>query len=143
VRLEARKASAEPLILTANQQVLLTSDGHGQVADLSKPGQLAEFTGEPLARLAAEFNQHGKEGSKRFVVEGKACWYPVSGSFDLDDWTSLRDYVHLDGALRARATADIIFVSFVGDTSPAQDVAQNGCGLDTPRPVASPASRRP
>lgn len=144
VRLEGHTPSGQPLILAANQQVLLTSDGHGEVADLSKRGQLAEFTGEPLARLAAEFNQRGDEHSPKFLVQGKACWYPVSGSFDLDDWTSLMDYVRLDGALKVSGSSDVIVVTSAADTSPVQSAAQKGCGLDLqPVPVASPASRRP
>ena len=142
IRFEAHKPSAEPLILAANQQVLLTSKGHGEVTDLSKAGQLAEFTGEPLARLAAEFNQRGH--GPRFLVEGKACWYAISGSFDLDDWTSLMDYVRLDQSLKVSGSTDVIVVRFAADASPVQGAAQNGCGVDLQaEPVVSATSRRP
>jgi len=141
VSFDTHRPSAEPLTLVANQQVLVTSEGHGVVADLSKPGQLTEFTSEPLARLAAEFNQRGR--GPKFVVEGKACWFTVSGSFDLDDWTSLVDYVRLDTALKVSGSSDVIVVRAVAETSSVLSASQSGCGLDSQNaPVASPASQR-
>ncbi len=82
------------------------------------------------------------DGGRSFSSEGKACWYTVSGSFDLDDWTSLMDYVRLDQALKVSGSSEVIVVRSVADTSPVQSAAQNECGLGLPAPAVSPAGQR-
>lgn len=142
IRFESRAPHPDTQIVNANEEARVTSGGHIEITGLSEtarhPTALTEFTDEPLARLAARFNQLGR--GPRFDIKGGACILPITGSFNVDDPTSLIDHVDNDPRFKAFHGDDVVLVRAAHDKSPPKSLVHNGCNVELDQRPAVPAA---
>jgi ferric-dicitrate binding protein FerR (iron transport regulator) len=121
----------ESWTLVANEQGRFASNGRIEIRKIPTGTQamatLPKVRNVPLATLAMRVNRTGR--GPRIVVEGGACSYPMNGSFDLEDPTSVIDHVQADPNLITHGV-EVIVVRLAADSSLTQDAAQKECSAE-------------
>jgi transmembrane sensor len=133
-------------IVEANEEARVTSAGHIEITSLSTPPRslnaLTEVTDEPLARLAARFNEQGH--SPRIEIKGAACRAPISGTFNVDEPASLTSNLEFNTRFEVTPGDEVVQVRLAGDTTSPEDVADSECAGEPNHhreaPAANPGS---